>query len=120
MYFMNSSVSKIVTRIILVCYIAVASIAAAHAFPKAIGDELNTMSSSSTSLQVNSDCHQSTESDSATSSVSACKVFCAAMGNVVINHLTSVAATRPSSLSIVFSGLGVTDSDLSLEPHPPK
>lgn len=64
------------------------------------------------------DCHQGDDDQAMSSSM--CKIFCAAMSNLV--SLESLEQTRinPESVFIAFSPPSGGGSEPSMEPHPPK
>lgn len=119
MSLMNTSFTKFVTGVVLICYLAAASIAAAHAFPKAIGGEMK-VASSVFAMDDRSDCHQNSDTKSNAASMSACKIFCAAMGNVLINSVSFIQPITPNNVYIASHNSVLDDSVPSIEPHPPK
>ncbi len=116
---MNISFTKFVTGIVLICYLAASSIAAAHAFPKEEGGEMKVTSSVS-AMNDSSDCHQNSDPKADSASMSACKIFCAAMGSVVINSVSFIQPISPNYVYSASHDSGLHDSIPSIEPHPPR
>ena len=107
------------TRILLVCYLVVASVAAAHAFPMlnvggGPGDQSVNMSGVS--------CHQvsSLTNSKESKSPSSCNMFCSAMANVLPGHSSHRLFTPFSCDEITYTRLAVLNHAPELEPHPPK
>lgn len=119
---MNTVFAKSLVYLALLCYLFGASVASAHAFPERMTspDTLNVSMDMDMDMGVEAmvDCHQG-DNDQAMSS-SMCKIFCAAMSNLV--SLESLEQTRinPESVFIAFSPPPSGGSEPSMEPHPPK
>ncbi|MBL4672705.1 MAG: hypothetical protein JKX81_10645 [Arenicella sp.] len=119
---MNNVFAKLVTLIVLLCYTAGASVAAMHALPMSMGIDLSASSVSAQGTEITSDCHQnqSNSDQAASKSMSACKIFCAAMTNVVSDNLVQLETTFNASTLIAFMRTKNGGSEPSMEPHPPK
>lgn len=113
----------------LICYIAVSSIAAVHAFPvlvksssslQGIASSLDTKTFDDiTMLEMESDCHQQ-KSNSPDSSTNACKIFCAAMASVISNQLLLDLTSAMVGTDVAFVAKGLHTREPALEPRPPK
>lgn len=110
----RSGLLKLITWISLICYLAVASIASAHAFPMM---SLNSQQNDQTMSQAS--CHQGKGLIKATS-LSVCKIFCAAMANVIPTISSQVVLASFVSEEIVYFGSPLLNRDPELEPQPPK
>lgn len=115
---MNTVFAKSLVYLALICYLFGASVASAHAFPERVTspDTLNVSMDMGVEAMV--DCHQGDDDQAMSSSM--CKIFCAAMSNLV--SLESLEQTRinPESVFIAFSPPPGGGSEPSMEPHPPK
>lgn len=129
-------VSQSIARLSILCYLGVASIAAAHAFPMpsaaASKDAITVMhidsgDSQALGLEVaasmgdmQSDCHQSKSSSSDASMMSACKMFCSATSHalttdILIDQVLMVPPVQVASVSEYFQ-----TRQFGVEQHPPK
>lgn len=117
---MNTVFAKSLVYLALICYLFGASVASAHAFPERMTspDTLNVSMDMGTGMEAMVDCHQGDDDQAMSSSM--CKIFCAAMSNLV--SLESLEQTRinPESVFIAFSPPSGGGSEPSMEPHPPK
>lgn len=110
---------KLITSITLICYLAVASLAAAHAFPM-----MKSTNSTDSGVQIidetlSMNCHE-TASSIKKASPSLCKMFCAAMGNVIPNAPELSFAKLDVSSKITFLSRGLVTREPEVEPQPPK
>lgn len=120
---MNVS-TKIFTRILILCYLAVSSIAAVHAFPAI--DVMSSANIDKVSIMVDdasitdqADCHQAmATSDSDASGV--CKIFCSATGHALTTEISSDVATFIPLVQIPTLSDGLVTRQLSVEHQPPK
>lgn len=102
-----------VTRLSLICYLVVASMAAAHAFPMTnLGNQQNDQAM----LMNEPSCHQNMGAASST----VCEIFCAAVGNVIPSVLNQVPTTFFLTEEIAYLSASLLNRDPELEPHPPK
>ena len=102
----------------LLCYLFGASLAAAHALPD-LQKASDTVSMAAVmDMDAMSDCHKTMSDDPMP--MAFCKIFCAAMSNVVSMEAQAVAEVRPFSALIAFNPPSSGDSEPSMEPHPPK
>jgi hypothetical protein len=135
-------VSQAIARLSILCYLVVASIAAAHAFPMpsaaasksaaATKDAITVMhigsgDSQALGLEVaasmgdmQSDCHQSKSSSSDASMMSACKIFCSATSHalttdIFVDQVLMVPPVQVASVSEYFQ-----TRQYGVEQHPPK
>jgi hypothetical protein len=134
-------VTQSIARLSILCYLVVASIAAAHAFPMpsaaassaaAIKDAMTVMHIASGDSQVlsldvtasmgdmQSDCHQSKASSSDASTMSACKIFCSATSHalttdILVDLVLMVPPVQVASVSEYFQ-----TRQLGVEQHPPR
>lgn len=108
--------------ITLICYIAVSSVAAVHAFPsQAAGNgEAQTLSMGNVDPEMGPNCHQATNDGEQSKPVSVCKIFCAAMGNLISNDVSLGLPARHAIAEIGFLASQLNTREPSLEPHPPK
>ena len=106
----------------LVCYLAVSSIAAAHAFSSLD----SRMGIKSDSAEIMPDCHQeglsSVDSvhDEELNTVSPCKIFCSAMANIVPTEFGSIFSFIKPTVAVTFLSENLLSRQLAVEPHPPK
>jgi hypothetical protein len=114
--------AKTLLSITLICYFAVSSVAAVHAFPKALSGVASLGDASSVTLQpeMTQNCHQQQSVDESQGSVSSCKIFCAAMASAIASNFVSDLLANILSSEIAFIGKGLHTRDLGMEPHPPK
>ena len=129
-------VSQATARLSILCYLVVASIAAAHAFPMpsaaATKDAITVMhigsgDSQALGLEVaasmgdmQSDCHQAKSSSSDASMMSACKIFCSATSHalttdIFVDLVLMVPPVQVASVSEYFQ-----TRQYGVEQHPPK
>ncbi|MGK0439769.1 MAG: hypothetical protein ACJATK_002733, partial [Paracoccaceae bacterium] len=110
------------TLIVLLCYTASASVAAMHAFPVSMGVDSSMSSVGLQGAEVAYGCHQnqSSSDQAASKSTSACKIFCAAMTNVVSNNLPHLETTSNTNMQIEFRPTETAGLQPSIEPQPPK
>ena len=129
-------VSQAIARLSILCYLVVASIAAAHAFPMpsaaATKDAITVMhigsgDSQALGLEVaasmgdmQSDCHQSKSSSLDASMMSACKIFCSATSHalttdIFVDLVLMVPPVQVASVSEYFQ-----TRQYGVEQHPPK
>lgn len=129
-------VSQAIARLSILCYLVVASIAAAHAFPMpsaaATKDAITVMHIGSGDSQalglefaasmgdMQSDCHQSKSSSSDASMMSACKIFCSATSHalttdIFVDLVLMVPPVQVASVSEYFQ-----TRQYGVEQHPPK
>lgn len=124
-----NSWTKAMLSLSLICYLAVSSIAAAHAFPTLINSStspqniINPVDNESldgiTALEIAPDCHQE-PSDSPKNASSVCKIFCAAMAGVMSNHLLLDLPSTIGATEVAFVVKGFHTREPALEPQPPK
>lgn len=110
----------------LICYLAVSSMAAVHAFPslESAPESNNTslndpsLASNEQAMQVN--CHQGISQQPDSSKVSACELFCASMGTALATDITYYVdmVMLPSEISTFENGFNTHQG--GVEPHPPK
>lgn len=106
-------------RLMVVCYLTVASIAAAHALPN-----LTLGSTAGGGLEVSisqsANCHQAESQTITQQKTSLCEIFCAATGQALqLTHLSVIADIfNPSKQARINSAL--LSRALAVEPHPPK
>lgn len=129
-------VTQSIARFSILCYLIVASIAAAHAFPMPRAAESNssaamvmdigTGDSRAQSLEetalmgeMQSDCHQSKTASSDASSMSLCKIFCSATGYALTTDIfVDLASIAPPLQSHALSH-DFSTRQISVEQHPP-
>jgi hypothetical protein len=113
--------AKTLLSITLICYFAVSSVAAVHAFPKALSSVSSSGDALSVSLQteMTQNCHQQQNVDETQGSVSSCKIFCAAMTSAISSKFVSCLPANIHSSEIAFISKGFHTRDLGMEPHPP-
>jgi len=75
--------------------------------------------------EMSPNCHQQQRSDSqSTADISvnsaACKIFCAAMSNIIANDFLVDLPMPTANTEIAFTRIGFYSTNTSLEPHPPK
>lgn len=100
--------------------------AAVHAFPSL--QSASQMSSSSLSVQafdtiadeMQVKCHQSVSAESKSSGVSACEIFCAAMGTALTTEISVSVGPLALSSEVLALPKGFTTRQTSVEPQPPK
>ncbi|HAU68381.1 MAG TPA: hypothetical protein DCW52_08295 [Gammaproteobacteria bacterium] len=124
---MKTTFIHLAARFSLLCYLAVSSIAAVHAFPSVdpvsagqITTESNSVPASDSMAhcqQMNSEVSTSLKTDSA---VSACKVFCSAISNVIANNIALNVPNTQVNAVIAFIDLEFHSPDPRLEKQPPK
>jgi hypothetical protein len=111
----------------LLCYIAVSSIAAVHAFPMSMSQ--NTDNSGSVSVAPTAmPCHQAVDTTVdqeihdvyKANSFSLCEIFCAAMGHAISHEFAYLIPITRADAEITFIQPDFYKGDHSLEPHPPK
>ena len=130
------AVTQSIARFSILCYLVVASIAAAHAFPMpsaagsngaaivmdiALGDsQALTLEETTAMGDMQSDCHQSKTVSSDASSMSLCKIFCSATGHAInTDILVDLVSISPPLQVITLSEVFFT-RQLVVEQHPPK
>ena len=130
------TIIKSIARLSILCYLVVASIAAAHAFPMASTAKSNSLTmvtdiASGGSLvlaveatapmgEMQSDCHQTKTGSADASSMSLCKIFCAATGHglttdILVDLVLLVPPVQAASVRVNFP-----TRQLVVEQHPPK
>ena len=114
---MNNVFAKSLMSLALICYLFGASVAASHGLPnmQTVSDNV---AMAAADMDTMSDCHQTMSDDPMP--MAACKVFCAAMSNLVSMDSDGVADIHPVSTLIAFYPPNSGDSEPSMEPHPPK
>ena len=114
------TITKILMRFFLVCYLVVSSLATVHAFPSfdGLSDVTQGILLSSEDMQAN--CHQNIDDSSDSTKVTACELFCSAMGNVISNEIFIEADSVRPTQDIQFFTLALSTRQIALEPHPPK
>jgi hypothetical protein len=133
---MNINLIQFAVRLLVLCFLAVSNVAAVHAFPSfnAASDtqiEAHAFVSDAVVAETRSGvaamghCEQSTNSDFASNnqssySVSVCKVFCAAMSNVIANDLVSTCISAHVSPAIAFIAVKFHSPFPRLEKQPPR
>lgn len=115
---MNNVFAKSLMSLALLCYLFGASVAAAHALPDLQKASDTVTMAAVMDMDTMSDCHQAMSNDPMP--MAACKVFCAAMSNLVSMESQTVADIQPVSTLIAFNPPNSGDSVPSMEPHPPK
>jgi hypothetical protein len=116
------TVIKSIVRFMLICYVAVSSIATVHAFPSFSdqSDMAQTEQILSMSEKMQPNCHQNIDKSSDTTSVSLCELFCAAMGNVISHEIFIDADLVHPAQGINSLTQAFTSFQITVEPHPPK
>ncbi|MFT5655045.1 MAG: hypothetical protein ACI9XU_000759 [Arenicella sp.] len=130
------TIIKSIARLSILCYLVVASIAAAHAFPmdgtaqsNSVTIVTDTGSGDSQALAVEatvpmgemqSDCHQTKTGSADASSMSLCKIFCAATGHglttdILVDLVLLVPPVQTAPVRVNFP-----TRQLVVEQHPPK
>lgn len=113
------------SRLLLLCYLAVSSTAGVHAFPSSTqnNDHLDgssmTANAAEADMQIMAYCHQQNV-ESSQYSVSSCKIFCAAMASVISTEFLFVVPTSLINQEIAFTVTPLEAYELGIEPHPPK
>lgn len=114
---------KIVTLFTLVCYLAVSSVAAVHAFPS-FDDQPDSAQSVSmpaaTSEMMQVNCHESAAQSSGKTSVSLCKMFCSSMCTAVPNEFVLLLESVEPAKQIMHKKIERLTRQLTVEQHPPK
>ena len=130
------AVTQLIARFTILCYLVVASIAAAHAFPMpsaagsgsatmvmdaSMGDSQAQFGEESASMDgMQPDCHQSKKVSSDASSMSLCKISCSAMGHALtVDILVDLASIAPP-IQAAFLSDNLRTRQLVVEQHPPK
>lgn len=107
----------------LTCYIAVSSIASAHAFPALASGSTTpqniTSSVSAKRLGMPSNCHQQS-SGTAENKSNACEIFCACMASAISNQFLLELPSIMVNTEITFVEKNTLILESNLEPHPPK
>ena len=130
------AVTQLIARLSIFCYLVVASIAAAHAFPmpSAAGSDSAAMvmdislsdsqallgEESVTMGDMQSDCHQSKNVSSGGSSMSLCKISCSAMGHALTTDIFVDLVSIAPSIQAGFLSDDFLTRQLAVEKHPPK
>jgi hypothetical protein len=124
---MKTTLIHLAARFSLLCYLAVSSIAAVHAFPSVDALSVSQITAEANAApapdsmahcqQMNSDLSTSLKTDSA---VSVCKVFCSAISNVIANNSALNMPTTHVNSVIAFIVLEFHSPDPRLEKQPPK
>jgi hypothetical protein len=105
----------------LICYFAVSSVAAVHAFPPSLPTTGASQVSPSLSLaNMNSNCHQQKSNEIESSVIGSCKIFCASMSNIIIDELVTYLPVNDVSKEMIFLVRDVSTLAFDMEPHPPK
>jgi hypothetical protein len=105
----------------LICYVAVSSVAAAHAFPSSISTTASSDLSSSLSVaEMSPNCHQQKSDKAESKVISACKIFCAAMSNIIIDEFAIDQPEVKVGREITFLLQDISTLTFDMEPHPPK
>lgn len=128
-----SALSKILSALSMVCYIATSSIAAAHAFPMIAGngssDSLDLKASTTVGKESNqaglSDmmmaCHQDANSSVDGGKASGiCKIFCSAIGHALLSTEVVDISPKFQSTPPRLGTDSLTTRQLSVEHQPPK
>lgn len=130
------SASQLIAGIAIFCYLVVASIAAAHAFPMpstagngstamvmnaSIGDSKTLLVDQSATMgDMQPDCHQSQKVSTDASSMSLCKISCSAMGHALTTDiLIDLALIAPPVKANSLSD-DLRTRQLVVEQRPPK
>lgn len=127
--------TQLIARFSILCYLVVASIAAAHAFPmsSAMGSN-NTLMTMDVALddsqaliaeetvsmdEMQADCHQSKTVSSDVGSASLCKIFCSAIGHAVTSEMIFIMASimPPAQNHTLIDDFSTRQ--VSVEHHPP-
>lgn len=105
----------------LICYVAVSSVAAAHAFPSSLSTTgVSEASQSMPFVEMSPDCHQLKNDEAEPKLISACKIFCAAMSNIIIEEIAIYQAELGVGREVTFLLQDVSMLTFDMEPHPPK
>ena len=118
------AVTKTIARLTILCYLVVASIAAAHAFPMAIDistdDSQALLAEESASMgDMQADCHQTNTVSSDANSMSLCKIFCSATGYAVTSEMVFIVASITPPLETHALSDNFSTRQTSVEQHPP-
>ena len=136
------AVTQPIARLSILCYLVVASIAAAHAFPMAgaagsnsaagstgVTMVMDTSSGDSQALtleetasmgEMQSDCHQSKRVSSDASSMSLCKIFCSATSHALTTDILVDMVSMVPPVHATFVSEDFRTRQLVVEQHPPK
>ncbi|MFT6046394.1 MAG: hypothetical protein ACI9WC_002100 [Arenicella sp.] len=130
------TITKFIARLSILCYLVVASIASAHAFPMARtaqsnsvtmvtdigsgGSQILAVEATAPMRAMQSDCHQTKTGSADASSMSLCKIFCAATSHalttdIIVDLVLPLPPVQTVSVKVSF-GTG----QLVVEQRPPK
>lgn len=103
--------------ITLICYIAVASV---HAFPSSLSTfETSPAAQDTSTAGMSPSCHKQID-ETQSKAASACKIFCAAMSNIIVDNFAVYLSPNEVGTEIAFRLKGVAKLSFAMEPHPPK
>ena len=113
---------RIFLLLVLFCYAAASSIAAAHAFPKSFDQSADSygIEEPVNAKDMMTDCHQQTASQPSSDSINACDIFCSAISNVMTTEDTLDIEVSRLTAQIAFFRQSFASPYLSEDPHPPK
>lgn len=107
------------SRVVVLCYLAVASLATVHAKTMMINDVESTPSNGKIFVET-ADCHKNKKSSSGALSDAACQISCSAL-SVAIAHSTAQHAHQPVKMPFTPAVSQESQSYYTLvERHPPK
>ena len=113
---------KLVVFVSLLCYLAAASAASAHAFVMMDRGEATAMMATMAieAEGANENCHSPNTPPCEQSESTACKIFCAAMAQAVAQTTDTIGLDIAPAVSILSFQSAILSRQLSVEPHPPK
>ena len=113
---------KLVVFVSLLCYLAAASAASAHAFVMMDTGESAPMMASMVieAESTKENCHSPNTPPCEQSESTACKIFCAAMAQAVAQTTDTIGLDIAPAVSILPFQSAILSRQLSVEPHPPK
>ena len=119
-----NSWAKTTVSITLLCYLAVSSIAAVHAFSPSVSAAQAAQTSQGivgiADQEMSPSCHQQQSHGEPAVTSNNCKIFCAAMSNVINGDIAAYIAPLNVATEITFLLKDVAKLTLAREPHPPK
>lgn len=107
--------SKKIIYFTLICYLVVSNAASVHAFSSTqipFNIDLS-------AIEMSADCHTQAD-DTEKKTDTACKIFCSAIGNIIVDDVIHSLSWYSAANQIVFLRQGFTMQSLAKEPHPPK
>lgn len=118
-----NTVTKTLALISILCYLAVSSVAAVHAFPVLsksadVGDTL--VMTGDSSLDHQPSCHQSSDISPDNAASVLCKIFCSAIGHAMVTDTASEAISLVPLIQVSALNGSLVTRQLSVERQPPR